>query len=115
MTETTDLAAPPEHRPAAEPPQAKHDEFGSVSDGWGSMRVWSLQTSDDLAAITSPNYFCSPPARDMAAGDLVLAVLYDDQGGFELHFLLVIARDPADALKTPNRILVRELCPGGKS
>jgi hypothetical protein len=112
MTETTALAAPPQHRPAAEPPRVKHDEFGSVSDGWGSMRVWNLQTADTLRDIMEPEYFTSGPAKDMSTGDLVVAVLYDEDGDATLHFLLVIARDPADALKTPNRILVRELKPG---
>ena len=69
MTAVTD----PRRHPNA-PIQALIDELGSLNDGYGGLRAFSLKTPDPLDAVLRPDYFATSGAAGMEPGDLILCV-----------------------------------------
>ncbi len=95
MTATAPAPAPTEDaiplRPNGSPVRALIQEFGSLNDGFGELRVHSLMTADPLKHVLLPDYFKG--RHGLSVGDWIICTASGDKPVIEPAILIVVAAD----------------------
>ncbi len=91
MTTTTPSEDAIPTRPNGQPVRALIQEFGSLNDGFGELRVHSLMTADPLRHVLLPDYFKG--RHGLSVGDWIICTASGDKPTIEPAILIVVSAD----------------------